>query len=40
MELVRNEKKIQEYRERARRLVEQMTLEEKAFQTVNGAKRD
>ena len=37
MELVRNEAKIKEYRERARKLVEQMTLEEKAFQTVNGA---
>lgn len=37
MELVRNEAKAEEYRERARRLVAQMTLEEKAFQTVNGA---
>ncbi len=37
MELVRNEKKTEEYRERARKLVAQMTLEEKAFQTVNGA---
>ena len=36
MELVRNEKKTEEYRERARKLVAQMTLEEKAFQTVNG----
>lgn len=37
MELVRNETKNEEYRERARKLVAQMTLEEKAFQTVNGA---
>lgn len=37
MELVRNEAKAEEYRERARKLVAQMTLEEKAFQTVNGA---
>lgn len=37
MELVRNEAKAEEYRERAQKLVEQMTLEEKAFQTVNGA---
>lgn len=37
MELVRNEAKIQEYRERAGKLVGQMTLEEKVFQTVNGA---
>ena len=37
MELVRNEAKIEAYRERARELVGQMTLEEKAFQTVNGA---
>ena len=37
MELVRNEAKVEEYRERARKLVAQMTLEEKAFQTVNGA---
>ncbi len=37
MELVRNEAKNEEYRERARKLVAQMTLEEKAFQTVNGA---
>lgn len=37
MELVRNETKLNEYRERARKLVEQMTLEEKTFQTLNGA---
>lgn len=37
MELVRNEAKIEEYRERARKLVEQMTLEEKTFQTLHGA---
>lgn len=37
MELVRNEEKIKEYRERAKKLVAQMTLEEKAFQTVNRA---
>ena len=37
MELVRDEKKIAKFRERARELVSQMTLEEKAFQMVNGA---
>ena len=37
MELVRNEAKIEEYRERARKLVKQMTLEEKTFQTLHGA---
>ena len=37
MELVRNEEKIEKYRERAQELVAQMTLEEKAFQTVNRA---
>ncbi len=37
MELVRNEEKIKKYRERARDLVGQMTLEEKAFQTINNA---
>ncbi len=37
MELVRNEAKTEEYRERARELVGQMTLEEKVFQTLNGA---
>ena len=37
MELVRNVEKISKYRERARALVGQMTLEEKAFQTVHSA---
>lgn len=37
MELVRDEKKTEAFRERARKLVEQMTLEEKVFQTVHGA---
>ena len=37
MELVRNEVKIEEYRERARELVGRMTLEEKTFQTINSA---
>ena len=37
MELVRNVEKISKYRERARELVGQMTLEEKAFQTVHSA---
>ena len=37
MDLVRNEKKIAEYEKRARELVAQMTLEEKAFQTIHGA---
>lgn len=37
MELVRDEAKIKEYRKRARDLVGQMTLEEKAFQTINNA---
>lgn len=37
MELVRNEVKNAEYEERARKLVAQMTLEEKAFQMVHGA---
>lgn len=37
MELLRNMAKLEEYRERARNLVGQLTLEEKAFQTVNGA---
>lgn len=35
MELVKNRAKQEEYEERARHLVEQMTLEEKAFQMVN-----
>lgn len=37
MELVRNESKNAEFRKRAQELVSQMTLEEKAFQMVNGA---
>ncbi len=37
MELVRNEVKNAEFEERARSLVAQMTLEEKAFQMVHGA---
>lgn len=37
MELVKNAVKQEEYEERARRLVEQMTLEEKAFQMLNHA---
>lgn len=37
MELTRNEDKIAEFEERARRLVAQMSLEEKAFQMVNHA---
>ncbi len=37
MELVRNEEKNQEFRERAKELVAQMTLEEKAFQMMHGA---
>ena len=37
MELVRNEAKIKEFRERAKELVAQMTLEEKAFQMLHGA---
>ena len=37
MELVRDEAKIEVYRKRARDLVGQMTLEEKAFQTINNA---
>lgn len=37
MELVRNEEKIKKFRERARALVEQMTLEEKVFQTMHSA---
>lgn len=37
MELVRNEAKNKEFRERARELVSQMTLEEKAFQMMHGA---
>ncbi len=37
MELVRNEEKINEFRERAKELVAQMTLEEKAFQMLHGA---
>ena len=37
MELVRDEKKTEAFRERARKLVEQMTLEEKVFQTLHGA---
>ncbi len=37
MELVRNKEKNAELRERAKKLVAQMTLEEKAFQMVHGA---
>ncbi len=37
MELVRNEAKNKEFKERARELVAQMTLEEKAFQMMHGA---
>lgn len=37
MDLIRNEVKNAEYEKRARELVAQMTLEEKAFQMVNGA---
>ncbi|MCM1415925.1 MAG: glycoside hydrolase family 3 C-terminal domain-containing protein [bacterium] len=37
MDLVKNEAKNAEYEKRARALVAQMTLEEKAFQMVNGA---
>lgn len=37
MELVRNEEKNKAFRERARELVSQMTLEEKAFQMMHGA---
>ena len=37
MELVRNEEKTAKFRERARELISQMTLEEKAFQMLNGA---
>ena len=37
MELVRDEAKMKEFEDRARELVAQMTLEEKAFQMVHGA---
>ena len=37
MELVRNKEKIRAFEERARALVAEMTLEEKAFQMVHGA---
>lgn len=37
MDITENKKKLEEYRERARRLVEQMTLEEKVEQTLNRA---
>ena len=37
MEIVKNEVKNAEYEKRARSLVAQMTLEEKAFQMLNGA---
>lgn len=37
MEIVKNEAKVREYRERARELVAQMTLEEKVSQTLNWA---
>lgn len=35
MEITENREKLQEFRERARALVAQMTLEEKVEQTVN-----
>ena len=37
MDLIKNSVKNAEYEKRARSLVAQMTLEEKAFQMVNGA---
>lgn len=37
MEIVKNEQKVNEYRERAKELVAQMTLEEKVSQTLNWA---
>ena len=37
MDIVENQEKLAEYRERARQLVAQMTLEEKVDQTVNQA---
>lgn len=37
MEIVKNEQKVNEYRERAKELVAQMTLEEKVGQTLNWA---
>ena len=37
MDIVENQGKIREYRERARELVAQMTLEEKVEQTVHEA---
>lgn len=37
MELIRDDAKIEKYRERAKELVAQMTLEEKAFQMLHGA---
>lgn len=37
MELIRDKAKIDEFRKRARKLVAEMTLEEKVFQTLNGA---
>ena len=37
MDIVENQEKLEEYRERARQLVAQMTLEEKVEQTVNQA---
>ena len=37
MEIAKNKEKVQEYRERAKKLVAQMTLEEKVSQTLNWA---
>lgn len=37
MELIRDKAKTNKFRERARKLVAEMTLEEKVFQTLNGA---
>lgn len=37
MELIRDEEKIRSFEERARKLVSEMSLEEKVFQTLNGA---
>lgn len=37
MEIVKNQAKIEQFRERAKELVAQMTLEEKAFQMLHGA---
>lgn len=37
MELIKDEEKIRSFEERARKLVSEMSLEEKVFQTLNGA---